>query len=204
MPSQNATPPVRLPQRERGRLRVAALLDAAVALFKEQGYEATTMTAIAAQAGASIGSLYQYFPTKEQIADAVLTQHADALYERMQALADASPGWPGAELPERVFPALVQFRADYPAFGVLLESQRGPVLQASGIRQRMRGYVAEILRPHVQSLSATELEATAVLVLQIMKTAVALNGEADLPQRERVLAQLGDMLGLWLQQRLTL
>lgn len=200
MSSQNAT--ARQPQRERGRLRVAALMDAAIALFSEQGFEATTMTAIAARAGASIGSLYQFFPTKEHMADALLTDHAEALFQRMQALVAESATWPLAAVAGNVFPALMQFRADYPAFGVLLETPRGPVLQATGVRQRMRGYVTEILRPHASHLSAAELETVAVIVLQTMKTAVALNAETDLPQRNLVLDQLRDMLTLWLTRKL--
>ena len=49
------------PPRARAVLRGAA---AAAEPVRAQGYEAATMTAIAARAGASIGSLYQYFPTK--------------------------------------------------------------------------------------------------------------------------------------------
>ena len=54
------------PKRERGKQRVAALMDAGAELFAEKGYEATTMTEIASRAGAAIGSLYQFFPSKER------------------------------------------------------------------------------------------------------------------------------------------
>jgi len=47
-----------------GERRVAQLLEAAGAEMAEVGYEATTMTAIAERAGASIGTLYQYFRTR--------------------------------------------------------------------------------------------------------------------------------------------
>src|SRR5258708_7444490 len=48
------TPTARVPQRRRGRARVAALLAAAAEEFAAQGYEAATMTAIAARARAAI------------------------------------------------------------------------------------------------------------------------------------------------------
>ena len=57
----------RIPTQDRGKLRVEALLDAAEAVLAEKGYDAATMTEIAERAGASIGSLYQYFPTKAYI-----------------------------------------------------------------------------------------------------------------------------------------
>src|SRR5580698_11361235 len=68
----------RAPKRERGKQRVAELLASAATVFAEYGYEAATMTEIAARAGAPIGSLYQFFPSKEALAD-TLVQHYIAL-----------------------------------------------------------------------------------------------------------------------------
>jgi AcrR family transcriptional regulator len=48
-------------------------------LFAEKGYDAVTMTEVAARAGAPIGSLYQFFPSKETLADALLDRLDDAL-----------------------------------------------------------------------------------------------------------------------------
>jgi len=42
-------------------------LSAALDLFQERGYEATTMRAIADRAGVSLGSSYHYFPSKEHL-----------------------------------------------------------------------------------------------------------------------------------------
>src|SRR5260370_17144348 len=66
----------RAPKRERGKQRVAELLQAAAAVFAEKGYEAATMTEIAARAGAPIGSLYQFFPAKEALADTLVQNYA--------------------------------------------------------------------------------------------------------------------------------
>ena len=45
----------------------SAIIDAALKLFQERGYEATTMRAIAAEAGVSVGNAYYYFESKEQL-----------------------------------------------------------------------------------------------------------------------------------------
>ncbi|HXM07797.1 MAG TPA: TetR family transcriptional regulator, partial [Candidatus Acidoferrum sp.] len=50
------------PQRRPGKLRVAALMEAGAAEIAERGFEGATMAAIAARAGAPIGSLYRFFP----------------------------------------------------------------------------------------------------------------------------------------------
>lgn len=55
------------PKRQRGRERVARILDAAGALFMEKGVDGATMTEIASRSGTAIGSLYRFFPTKESL-----------------------------------------------------------------------------------------------------------------------------------------
>src|ERR1700742_1593166 len=98
MPSQIATKPAaaaptaRAPKRQRGRLRVAAILQAGREVFTEKGYDAAAMTEIAARSGTAIGSLYRFFPAKESPADALLlryVQHVKAgLAELEQQIPD--------------------------------------------------------------------------------------------------------------------
>jgi AcrR family transcriptional regulator len=58
---------VAAPKTRRGESTRAAILGAALVLFQEKGYEATTMRAIADRVGVSLGSSYHYFPTKEHL-----------------------------------------------------------------------------------------------------------------------------------------
>jgi len=58
---------VAAPRTRRGETSRAAILRAALDLFQERGYEATTMRAIAEKAGVSLGSSYHYFPSKEHL-----------------------------------------------------------------------------------------------------------------------------------------
>jgi AcrR family transcriptional regulator len=55
------------PRQERSRAKRAQLAAAALALFGEKGYEATSVDEIAARAGVAIGSFYQHFRTKRQL-----------------------------------------------------------------------------------------------------------------------------------------
>jgi AcrR family transcriptional regulator len=45
----------------------SAIIDSALKLFREKGYDATTMRAIASDAGVSVGNAYYYFDSKEQL-----------------------------------------------------------------------------------------------------------------------------------------
>ncbi|MDP3152109.1 MAG: helix-turn-helix domain-containing protein [Archangium sp.] len=48
------------------------LLEAAVRLFARQGYSATSIRALASEAGVALGLLYHYFPSKEAVLEALL------------------------------------------------------------------------------------------------------------------------------------
>lgn len=73
------------PVQARSRKRFEAILDAAAEQFAVHGLDKTTMDAIAAAAGTSIGSVYQYFPDK----DAVFLALAERVLERSRELFDA-------------------------------------------------------------------------------------------------------------------
>lgn len=63
----NTVPTVEPHRNKRGESSRAAIFGAALDLFQERGYEATTMRAIADRAGVSLGSSYHYFPSKEHL-----------------------------------------------------------------------------------------------------------------------------------------
>src|SRR5437764_12820647 len=55
------------PQQERSRRKREALLQSALVLFAERGYEQTSIEDIAHQAGVAVGGFYQHFASKRQI-----------------------------------------------------------------------------------------------------------------------------------------
>lgn len=105
------------PQRARGYQRVKVILDVAEVLFAEAGYEAATTNEIAARAGISIGSLYQYFPNKEAVLHALASRYRDAIEQMYNNL--QSPEvlkLPLKELIDRVIKATVEFSRSHTYF----------------------------------------------------------------------------------------
>ncbi len=195
----------RAPRRQRGHARVEVLLAAAAEVFADKGYDAATTTEIAAAAQSSIGSLYQFFPTKPAIAQALIEQQAADLGERLAALAEASAGWSVDELARRLVTALIDFRASHPSFARLVDTPGAPAALVVDVRRRMRAQLADILAPHAPSLGKARLTAVAAVVQQVMKSAVALNDDpaADSPTAARAaLGELRDMLRIYLQAAL--
>ncbi|HXM53996.1 MAG TPA: TetR family transcriptional regulator [Candidatus Dormibacteraeota bacterium] len=66
-PRSNPPPARERELTERGEQTRSAIFAAALALFQERGYEATTMRAIAERAGVSLGSSYHYYPSKSHL-----------------------------------------------------------------------------------------------------------------------------------------
>ncbi len=58
--------PLKEPKQDRSRETFAAILQAAAHVFEHRGYAGATTNRIAGRAGVSVGSLYQYFPTRTQ------------------------------------------------------------------------------------------------------------------------------------------
>ena len=88
-----ATTPRKLPRQQRSQDTVAALLEATARVLIRDGYDRASTNRIAEAAGVSIGSLYQYFPSKEAIVAALIERESDAQFqlvaERLGALAEA-------------------------------------------------------------------------------------------------------------------
>jgi len=64
---------------KRSRFTVDALLDATTRILVKEGFDRASTNKIAATAGVSVGSLYQYFPSKEALVAAVVDRHAQEL-----------------------------------------------------------------------------------------------------------------------------
>src|SRR5215467_14516170 len=86
MVAKTQTNPRRLASQQRSRLTVEALLEATARILVKDGYDCASTNRIAHVAGVSIGSLYQYFPSKEALVAAVIDRQTQ---ETMQLARDA-------------------------------------------------------------------------------------------------------------------
>lgn len=98
-------PVARVATSERGALverRRAQVVEAAVRLFAAHGFDATTVEAVAREAGVSKGSIYLYFANKEALLNELIERHA--LLPEIRRLADRLREVP----PEQAIPILVE------------------------------------------------------------------------------------------------
>jgi AcrR family transcriptional regulator len=83
----------RQPRQQRSRTRVRHILEAADGILSAEGFEALTVRRIAQEAGVPVGSIYQFFPDKAAVVDALAGTYIgefDAAIERLVADSEAT------------------------------------------------------------------------------------------------------------------
>ncbi|NYE59329.1 AcrR family transcriptional regulator [Duganella sp. 1224] len=88
----NALTPRKAPRQRRAAHTVDAILEAAALVLEEEGLAGFNTNAIARRAGASIGTLYQYFPSKDALTLALLLREEAKAHAEAEAAA-ALPAW---------------------------------------------------------------------------------------------------------------
>ena len=83
------------------------MLDSAEELLASEGVEALTTTRIAAEANVAVGSLYQYFPDKRAIVDALAARYLEEFEGLMDEMAERAAGerWQADDLVDRLIDA---------------------------------------------------------------------------------------------------
>lgn len=82
--SQSTLEPRKSPVQARSAASVEAILKATIQVLLKIGKDRLTTTRVAARAGVSVGTLYQYFPNKSALLRAVLQRHMDEIGSAME------------------------------------------------------------------------------------------------------------------------
>ena len=192
----------RAPKRERGKQRVAELLEAAATVFAEKGYEAATMTEIAARAGAPIGSLYQFFPAKEALADTLVQNYVALLAADLQALQARAAQLEVPALVEALFGILRGRPRERAAALPLAEARMDERTRRTTFRYMLRKSIAAILLARTPQLGADQAREMAIVVLQLIKAYNLLHDEDGLAGRSSGLRELQALAVHYVEQRL--
>jgi len=123
MPLQSSIKPRKTPRQGRAQATVEAILDATAHILVAEGYAGVNTNRVAEKAGASIGSLYQYFPSKEALITSLRRRHADQMREMLLATASSAIRLPVAEAVPLLVHAIMQAHLINPRLHRALEEE---------------------------------------------------------------------------------
>ncbi|MCG5212307.1 TetR/AcrR family transcriptional regulator [Streptosporangium sp. KLBMP 9127] len=188
--------PVR--RQARGLKRMEEILDAAEEVIGEAGYAEMTTNAVAARAGMSPGSLYQFFRNKEEILQGLLTRFTEGRREHWNArLTGDVARMPLDELIDQLVNEIVDFKGSRPAYWALLHgSATGDRLAAASGRLHadIAARVAQIFSLRAPHLEQDRCLTLATMSLAMVKAVMPLVAAAPPERAADLIAELKSML----------
>jgi len=162
----------RVPTQERAKKRVERIIDAASHVFAEDGFEAATMESIAARAETSIGSIYQFFPNKLSLFNALARHYHD----KLRAFFDLLLGGPLLEQPwgdilDAGVDAFALFHEQEPGFRAVwvgLHLTPEVVTEGEAINREFARRIEAVLAAKLAGLPAKMRPVVATMMVEIL------------------------------------
>jgi len=158
---------------ERSRATVDALIEATARVLVKEGFERASTNRIAAEAGVSIGSLYQYFPTKEALVAAVIERHKTAMLDMLRDALTRVADRPLEEALREVITVTIDaHRVDAELHRVLVEQipRTGRLAEVEGFDREVQGLIRAYLESHKKELRVVDLELAAYVCVSTVET----------------------------------
>lgn len=152
----SAAKPRKQPSQARSRETVAIILEAAARVLETAGLEGYNTNAVAAKAGVSIGSLYQYFPGKDALTVALILNFERDLQQSVQTAAAAVEKQPLQQALRHIVRQLYAAHLRRARLHVLLEAEEQRLRRhipkdsdalAQMVRKLLRRYQADLRVP---------------------------------------------------------
>jgi AcrR family transcriptional regulator len=189
-----------------GRITADAVFAAAEALFALHGFERTTMRMVAAEAGVTVGSVYQFFDDKQALLDQITTQCLDLVDEVFVGARTILAATPAPKPAVRVKPGplvtntvaaivngLVTAAGTRPMFRTLLGggATEGPLHEASEtVRARVERGITKLLNSSSHHPSPARVRRTSLIcsysIRGLIGTVVGVDGRIDRTLRDEL------------------
>jgi AcrR family transcriptional regulator len=184
----------RKPRQARSQERVGQILDVAEQMFIAGGYSATTTNAIAAGAKVSIGSLYQFFPDKVAIVQALAVRYLEELHRRFAVLdSDELADVSLSDYVDRMIDVTDRFFTDYPGYYAIFMQVQGTIPELAEIENAADAQLirdlAISLSQYNSNLQPDSYEVIAFVLVKAIGTLLWLSLGQDQDFRERLVVE---------------
>lgn len=174
-----ALKPRKSPRQCRSAETVRTILEGAARILEERGLDGYTTNAVAERAGVSIGSLYQYFPSKEALTAALAARESALLTEAARAAPEAATPQEGFR---HIVRACVAHQMARPRLALLIDREESR-LQLAGTLGDVRTELTDALLSLLARLGAhegpSEPEIAAGDVFAMMRGMIDAAGERE-------------------------
>jgi AcrR family transcriptional regulator len=202
MPQNRPKSPRRKPKQARAQQTIEVVLEGAARVLARRGYAAATTNRIAAEAGVSVGTVYEYFAGKDAVFEALIQREIGALVRAFQAQgfggdtrvadaagpadgarrAGAAAGADGARLEDEVrglIAAGMQAMRHGPELYRVLETVPGAAFRRhlAGAREIVVDLVRQLLERHRDEVRVADLGLAAFVVVSAVE-GVGTNADA--------------------------
>ena len=164
----------------RGLARMAAIVEAAVVVFARDGVDRATTNAIAAEAGISPGSLYQYFTDRTDILRAVVHDYLTRLSEVYQGVwPTISAATPRRDLISTLLHPLAEFKRANATFTLIYAHPNLPASlrqEIDGVNQAFAARLVTLLAERNPDLPRDDLELAARQASAVFRGSLPLLG----------------------------
>lgn len=164
MATRPLTAPRKRASQQRSRALVDALVEATARILVKDGFDRASTNRIAAAAGVSVGSLYQYFPSKEALVAAVLERHDREIMQVVRdALAEVA-GQPLEPATRRLVAAAIAAHRVNPELHRVLAEQTprtGALANMETFNREIYGLFRAYLEAHSDELRPLDLDLAA-------------------------------------------
>lgn len=178
MTTKKKTPlgPRKEPQQARSVATVSAILEGVAQVLETDGFERMTTTRVAARAGTSVGTLYQYFPSKDALLVAAVNEKMARIDRALSRVFELPATAPLAAHIRVMIQALIDEKRRRPRLNVEL-SRQTPRLEKQQLvartLDRAQGMVRALLDAHQHEIAVMNTDLAAWLVVH------AVNGMID-------------------------
>lgn len=163
----------RTPKQERSKEMVDAILDATAQVLIEEGYDRASTNKIAARAGVSIGSLYQYFENKESLVGALNTKLGENEFEIIKNQFDKIGDMPLRQAIREIVEVMVESHRLQPDLHKVLVEQVPRVGETERIRKIDSEIVALVrnqLCKYYPGTEASDLDLIVFIIFNVVET----------------------------------
>jgi AcrR family transcriptional regulator len=184
----------RQPRQARSQERVSQILDVAEQMFITEGYNATTTNAIATRAKVPIGSLYQFFPDKAAILQALALRYAEQLHQRFLEIDPADlENLPLSAYVDWMIDATDRFFTDHPGYHAIFMQVQGTMpeleeIEAAADAQLIEDFATSLSQRYTD-LDSADYEAIAFVLVKAIGTLLWLSLSQEPTLRQRLLAE---------------